>query len=311
MLRSLVDEVVRRRLWPIPVLAILIMIAAPVLFMRSASGTPVPPPKRVAAPDKMSDDAKDVVSTIDKRVGPRVKRTDKSQDPFAPPSSGAVKAAAAPAAATAPPPPASSATTSPVVIENSDGSTTTMTPKSTTAKKKTTVKTKVPAKTTPKVVAPDQRTSSAAERATVTYVDVRFGQRLGTMLRYRVPRLQTFRAGGNVAAMFVHYSKARDVAVFAVAPSTQVSGDVSCRKVRNVCRYVDIPAGSYARLTLRDSDGTYISRRLDVASIRHLPLVGNEDAMPRATTSATANCLLKGLLKLPASLPSISFDACD
>jgi hypothetical protein len=33
--------------------------------------------------------------------------------------------------------------------------------------------------------------------------------------------------------------------------------------------------------------------------------------MPRATSLETATCLLKGLLKLPASLPSIPVDACD
>lgn len=312
MLRSLVDEVVRRRLWPIPVIAILIMIGAPVLFMNSALEAPPARPGPPAAPGKLTPSGHKLLSGDDKAFAPHEKLKGKGQDPFAQ-SSGAARAAddsaTAPAAAAAPS--ASSATTSPVVVQNPDGSSSTM-PAATSTAKKATVKKKVPAKkTTPKVVVPEPTTSSAAARATVTYVDARFGKRMGTMLRYRVPRLQTFRAGGNVAAMFVRYSPTRDVAVFAIAPSTKVDGDVSCRKVKNVCRYVDIPAGSYARLRLLGSDGSVISRRLDVVSIRHLPLAGNEDAMPLATTGATASCLLKGLLRLPASLPSISFDACD
>jgi hypothetical protein len=309
MLRSLVDEVVRRRLWPIPVIAILIMIAAPVLFMNFASEALPDPPGPPAAPGKLSPGDRKLLSGDDRTFAPHEKLKGKGQDPFAQ-SSRAAKAAddtaTAPAVAAASP--ASSGTTSTVVVQNPDGSSSTMP----ATKQKATVEKKVPAKkTTPKVVVPEPTTSSAAARATVTYVDARFGQRMGTMLRYRIPRLQTFRAGGNVAAMFVRYSTTRDVAVFAIAPSTKVDGDVSCRKVKNVCRYVDIPAGSYARLRLLGRDGSVISRRLDVVSIRHLPLAGNEDAMPRATTGATASCLLKGLLRLPASLPSISFDACD
>jgi hypothetical protein len=143
---------------------------------------------------------------------------------------------------------------------------------------------------------------------TTTYVDVRFGARQNTYVRYRVPRLQTFRAGGRIAAMFVGYSSKRNVAVFAVAPSTQVKGDVECRTIKGVCRYVDIPAGKYARLVLRDLDGKAVSRRLDVVSIR--TLAGNEDAAPRENALGTATCLLKGLLKLTPYAPSIASDAC-
>ena len=54
MLRSLVDEVVRRRLWPIPLVALLIAVAAPVLFMKSpppdAPAATEAPPTAAAAP---------------------------------------------------------------------------------------------------------------------------------------------------------------------------------------------------------------------------------------------------------------------
>ncbi len=320
MLRSLVSEVVRRRLWPIPVAAILIAIAAPLLFMKSASVSPadsaVPP---VAAPGELPAAAKRFVTTSDKAATPRSKARRRGQDPFTPPA-GTTKARQGTASTTAPATTASTATVSTpasgsVAIRNSDGSTATMqVPKTTTkpasTKKATSKKATSKRKTTATVTAPEPSTD-ASDPATVTYVDVRFGKRQNSMIRHRVPRLQTFRAGGRVAAMFTHLSTTRDVAVFAIAPSTEVAGDVDCRKVKGVCRYVDIPAGSYARLRMRAANGSLISRRLDVVRIRRLPLAGNEDARPRATTLDTAKCLLRGLLKLPSSLPSISVDACD
>ncbi len=36
MLRNLLDEVRRRHLWPIPVIALLVAVAAPLLFLKSA-----------------------------------------------------------------------------------------------------------------------------------------------------------------------------------------------------------------------------------------------------------------------------------
>ncbi|MEY2516877.1 MAG: hypothetical protein QOJ89_4235 [bacterium] len=316
MLRSLVGEVVRRRLWPIPLAAILIAIAAPLLFMKSAADAPagsaVPP---VAAPGELPASAERLVTTSDKAVTPRQKAKPKGQDPFAPPASARkVVGDAAAAPTTTPAASVSAPSSGAVVIRNSDGSTATMpapktTTKATTTKKATTKKSTTPKVTTPKVTTPEPTTSSAAASVTTTYVDVRFGRRQNTMLRFRVPRLQAFRAGGKVAAMFVNYDKARHVAVFAIAPSTTVAGDVDCRKVKGVCRYVDIPAGSYARLRLHNADGSVISRRLDVVSIRTLP--GKEDAMPRATSLDTASCLLKRLQKLSTSIQSIAFDACD
>jgi hypothetical protein len=306
MLRSLVDEVVRRRMWPIPLVAILIAVAAPLLFMKSApdsaSSTAPPPP---APAGKLPGVAGQLVSTSDKAAAAHKRSKRKGQDPFAPPAS-AKSATTAPAAQRTP-----SAGGSTVVVKNSDGSTATLSvPKATaSASAPNTKATATKPATTPKVATPDPTTSSAAAKLAATSVDVRFGERMGTRTRQRVPRLQTFRAGGKVAAMFVHYSAEHDKAVFAIAPSTTVGGDVGCRKVQGVCRYVDIPAGSYARLTLRAEDGSYISRRLDVVQIRHLG--GTPEQSQRANTLTAATCLLKSLLKLPVSVPSISSDACE
>ena len=313
MLRSLIGEVVRRRLWPIPLAAILIAVAAPLLFMKSAPvDVPADAAPAAAAPGELSTRAQRLVATSDQAVASRKRSQRRSQDPFAPPASATkAKDAAAGAPPAAAPAATGSGAAGAVVIKNSDGSSTTMPATkqpATSKKKKTSMAKKKQAPAAKKKIAP--KPTPAPTPATVTYVDVRFGERKDTGLRHRVPRLQTFRAGGKVAAVFVKYSPAHDKAVFAIAPSTYVSGDVKCRKVNGVCRYVDIPEGEHVRLTLRGEDGRVVSRRLDVVRIRKMPLAGNESAARRTTPLADATCLLKGLLKLPVTLPSISVDAC-
>ena len=85
-----------------------------------------------------------------------------------------------------------------------------------------------------------------------------------------------------------------------------------------MCRYVDIPAGKSVLLTLRGTDGTIISRRLDVVSIKRVTeataaaTVPTAIAKPTSTNAlAEATCMLKSLLALPAILPSLSVDACE
>jgi hypothetical protein len=317
MLRNLVNEVVSRRMWPIPLVAIVVAVAAPLLFMKSA-GEPVgttPPP--MAQPGNLPAGAERLVSTQDKTAAKPSKAKHKSQDPFAPPKSAQPKGEPpAPATGATASTAATGSTANGVVIQNSDGSSSTMpvpasttrasAPKASTTKSnptKSTTQTTKP-KTTPKATTP----TVTVPQETTTYVDVRFGARQNTYLRYRVPRLQTFRAGGRIAAMFVGYSSKRNVAVFAVAPSTKIKGDVECRTIKGVCRYVDLPEGKYVRLVLRGVDGDLVSRRLDVVNIR--TLAGKEDTFPRENPLETATCLLKGLLKLTPNVPSIASDAC-
>lgn len=318
MLRNLVNEVVSRRMWPIPLVAILIAIAAPLIFMKSGGETSAslaPPP--VATPGELPESAAMLTSNKDKDAASGKKNTGKGRDPFEPavkPKKPATEAAAA-APSSAPAAAGTSGNPVPVVIQNSDGSSSTMSVpsgrKTATAPKGSTTKKSSPTqKKSTSTRKSTKTTSPATSRSTETstYVDVRFGERKDTYLRYRVPRLQTFRAGGRIAAMFVRYSAKRRVAVFAVAPSTIVKGDVQCREVKGVCRYVDLPAGSYARLVLKDLDGKLISRRLDVVSIRKVR--GAEDASPREQPLDTATCLLKSLLRLAPGVTSITSDAC-
>jgi hypothetical protein len=315
MLRSLVDEVVRRRLWPIPLAALLVAIAAPLLFMKSAptsAPAPTPVPEQVSLPRA----ADDLMKSTDKPRAAKRRLQRRATDPFAAPS----KAATASAAAAGGSGSTGSAQAVPITITNSDGSTTSATIAPSSGSSKSTgssTKSKPKAKAKPAAKKPATTkiptvtsSSSAAATQKVTYVDVRFGERMGTMTRYRVPRFQTFRAGGKVAAMFIRYSAVRNAAVFAIAPSTKVSG-VSCRKVKKVCRYVDVPVGGHARLSLVGRDGLVVSRRIDVVRVRHMPKIAGSTASARMTTLPAAKCLLQSLLSLSATAPSISTDSCE
>ncbi len=306
MLRSLVDEVVRRRLWPIPLVALLVAIAAPLLFMKSAppdapSATAAP---AAAAPGKLPARAGKLVATSDKAVTPRQKSKPKAQDPFAPPSSA--KADSAAAASTSSAPASKGATSSPksipLVITNSNG-------------EKLTVSAQKPKTSTKKSTTAAPQTPAVPASKGVVYVDVRFAEKGGSKVLRRVPRMETFRAEGKVAAIFVKYSPARRKAVFAIPASTAVKGDVKCRRKAGVCRYVDIPEGKHVRLTMRASDGSLVSRRLDVVSIHGEPAPAAAAAAPatapRTTPLDQATCLLKRLLSLSPVLPSISVDACE
>jgi hypothetical protein len=252
MLHDLLTEIVRRRLWPIPLIAAVVALAAPLLFLKSA---PVDaPPAAALAPafaphGKLPDRAQRLLAATEPGTAARSRgATRPSHDPFAPPSrrgstaKPAAQAAAKDSSAAADAP-------VPVVITNADGST---------------------AKTEP-APAPAPAASSDAPASSPTVssaaVDVRFGKDVDAKLRRQIPRLETFVARGNVVAVFVKYSPKRDKAVFAIAPSTLITGDVECRRKEGLCRYVDIPAGKHARLTWSLPDGSVVSRRLDVVRV--------------------------------------------
>jgi len=320
MFRGLVDELIRWRLLPVMLVAVLVIIAAPLLFLKSApEGAPAAseaPP--AAQPDHLPVGGESLVTSSDKATTPKYKGNS-SQDPFAPPASAvnAAKAATASATPAAPSgsPSASQASSggnlpSKAVITNADGSKTTI-----TTKKPSTGKKAAP-KSSPAPAPQPKSTPPAASKTTFAAVDVRFAKRKDSKARRSIPRLQTFKAGNAVAAMFVKYSPARKKAVFAIAPSTKVSGDVKCRRKKGVCRYVDISESKGVRLTVLKPNGAKISRRLDVVNIK-TPSEIASSAVPvpatatRSTPLGEAKCLLRGLLLLPSIFPSIPADACE
>jgi hypothetical protein len=308
MLRNLLHEIVRRRLWPIPVLAVLVALAAPVLFMKSApAGAPAADtaaPAPAVTGDLPARAQRLLAATAAARS--RGGATGSARDPFQAPAGhrGLATAAAAASGATAKTPrpaaagsPAGATSTSatkpvPVVIQNADGTTVTTTPPRTGSG------------------SGSGSHSSNALSASNASVDVRFGPRAGSRVHRSVPRLQTYFVHGNLVAAFVKYSPSRNKAVFAVAPGVIVSGPVKCRRIEGVCRYVDIAAGSYARLTMLTPDRIVVHRRLDVERIGSGGASGATTAKA-ARDSGINRCLLRKLKAQNAGAAPIDRDACE
>jgi hypothetical protein len=292
MLRNLLDEVRRRHLWPIPVVALLVAVAAPLLFLKSAPpDAPLASAPAPAAAPAGQLPARAVLATRNARKLAARDRSRKA-DPFQGPSSGGTTTAAKKASSdkkstgTAPEP-------VPVVITNPDGTS----PGATTT---------TPA--TPTAPIGDGAPTKVIPPAGPMLVNVRFGASMPAPLHPVIPRLQTFNAGGRVVAIFVKYSPTRDKAVFAIAPDSLLSGDVDCRRKEGVCRYVDIPAGKGVRLTATTSLGTLVTRRLDVESINPHPDPSATDAVSPAPVNGA--CLLGKLLTLSPGDASLATDAC-
>ncbi len=306
MLRNLVHEIVRRRLWPIPVLALLVAVAAPVLFLKSApAGAPA---AQTAAPvpataGELPARAQRLLAATGNGAS-RGGATGPRRDPFKAPSSHAASKAGASGSGAA-----AKTTTSgsggsgssaatgtdpvPVVIQNADG-----TPLTTTT---------TPATTTPGT---NPSTSTPALTAANAAVDIRFAERAGGAVHRAIPRLQTYFVHGKLAAVFVKYSPSRGKAVFAISPNVLVSGPVKCRRIEGVCRYVDIPSGSYARLTMLTPDRIVVHRRLDVVKI-HRGSTGTTTAAVAAESRGKNECLLSKLRGLRPGGAAIDRDACE
>jgi hypothetical protein len=300
MLRNLLNEIVRRRLWPIPAVALLVALAAPVLFLKSAPAdapavaTAAPAP---AAAGQLPARAERLLASTAAAAKGHTKGS--QRDPFEAPASHRVSADAAAGPAAAAPAAGSAAKPVAVVIQNADG----------TTPKTTSPSTPAPSASHPAVTVPAAPSTSPAPSDLVTSVDVRFGRSAGGRVHKAIPRLQPFFIHGKLAAVFVKYSPKRNRAVFAVAPGLLVTGPVKCRRLEGVCRYVDIPNGSFARLTTVTRDRIVVSRRLDVAAIHRGAKAGTTAVA--ASDAGTNGCLLRELKSMKPGDALFGRDACE
>ncbi|HEX4363815.1 MAG TPA: hypothetical protein VHZ75_04640 [Solirubrobacteraceae bacterium] len=302
MPRNLIDEIVRRRLWPLVAVAALVALAAPLLFLHSApQGAPTADTAAPAAPAtaKLPARAARLLATSDDE-GSTGHATGSSHDPLLPPAS--YRAAAAVGTTTTPAATPKTSSTSktkksskskpiPVVIQNADGSSTTSGSGSQDG-----------TDSTPATPANPLTAENAA-------VDIRFGKGADSPLRTAIPKLQALFIRGKVAAVFVKYSPSRRKAVFAVAPGIHVSGPVACRVENGVCRFLDIPAGSYARLTMLTSKREVVRRRLDVAHITRR--TGGKTTAGAASTSDANVCFLHKLEAMTPGSALVDRSACE
>ena len=257
MVRNLIGEVRSRRVLAFAALGVLVVLALPLLFLKSApEGAPAanaaaPAPAEEA---KLPARAARLLDASD-AAGSRGQATGSARDPLAPPASyrAALAAAAATGNGTAAAKSAPVSTPSPGAPAKIQQPPVTVTGPAGTA-------TKSPSRSNGKRTTRALTASNAA-------VDIRFGKTRDTRIRRAIPRMKTFFIHGKLAAVFVKYSPSRRKAVFAVAPNVIVTG-VKCRNQDGVCRYIDLAAGDYAWLTMVTPSRTIVNRRLDVVRVK-------------------------------------------
>ena len=297
MVSNLVNELVRRHLWPIPLIALIVLVAAPLFFLKPApTGAPA---ATAAAPapapaGELPARAERLVAASEKSSR---RPSGEKQDPFKPAvesphksdgsGGGSPKSPSSPSGSPSAAAPSSTDPIRVVVTNPSAGKGDSADP----------VESLTPIDSGKRVV------------SSLAVVDVRFGAELPGTLYRNIARLQPFVADNRIIAIFTKFSSSRDAAVFAVAPNTVVSGDVECRRENGVCRYVDIPEGKYVRLSVPAGNGTTISRRLEVVAVDRTP--SQSASRLSASGADTGRCLLGKLLALGATDTPLAADACQ
>ncbi len=293
MLRNLIDEVRNRRVLAFAALGVLVALALPLLFLKSApEGAPAADAAAPAAATeaKLPPRAARLLATTDPGApGGRAKGS--AQDPFAPPASYSAAAAQGSTGAAAPTQaPASSG-------GGGGGSTTTVTrsPKSTT-----------PSTSNNTTSTPRKARVLNAENASV---DIRFGPKPDTRIRRGIARQKGLYIHGKLVAMFVKYSPSRKAAVFALAPGLHITGPIKCRVVDGSCRYIDIPAGAHAWITSITASRTVVKRRLDVVRVKRRTASSGTRARS-ASARDEATCLARKLMAMERGDALLDRDAC-
>ena len=274
----------------------LVAVVAPLLFLKGApDGAPRPTRPLRQPPRRPSCRRGPPACSPPPTPAPPAAATGTAQDPFSPPAAFRAAAASAAAAGTATTAKSSgdaarstsSGTTStkpiPVVIQNGSSS-----------------------KKSPKSSKSSGNSNSSTAPASTQTVDIRFGKKKDSPIKRAIPRNKAFYIHGKLVAMFVKYSPNRKKAIFAVAPGVHISGPVSTRVSDNV-RYVDVPVGSHARLTMITANRVIVKRRLDIVRARS---VSRAKATP-AAASAEGACLLGKLVAMKPGDRFLDRDACE
>ena len=294
-MRNLIEEVRNRRVLAFAALGVLVALALPLLFLKSApEGAPEANMAAPAAAEqaKLPARAARLLATTDAGTASGQAKGS-SHDPFNPPASFRAAADQGKAAAT----PAKTATEK--ATKNSDGGS------AATAPAPAVVQNPAPAATSNNAA---PRRTTRALNAKNASVDIRFGPKADTKLRRGIARQKGLYIHGKLVAMFVKYSPSRKAAVFALAPGLHITGPVKCRVKDGSCRYLDIPAGAHAWITTVTASRTVVSRRLDVVRITRRSARSSTRAT--AARSGDGACLLGKLLGQKAGDAPLDRDAC-
>jgi hypothetical protein len=275
-LRSILRDLIDRRLWPVALLLAVALAAVPVVLGREGDAAPLPVPATPSATAESAATAKAEV-TLDTSVPQRRDRGGKVRNPFKGVASAATKttATALPAGDAATPtsgtssasapdsgPSAGSGSSSPATTgspsaDATSGSTPTTTP---TTKPTTKPKTTTPAK--PK----------AEDPSDTFHVSIRFGLNGGKLTTQRdVARLSAL---PSVTDPFFVYLGVLETAtthekraVFLVSSDATPNGEGACHPTKDDCESVELAVGQTAYFDYTAPSGAVTQYQLELAGI--------------------------------------------
>jgi hypothetical protein len=247
-LRTLLNELVERRLWPVALLLVLALVAVPLLLAKPAASTDdgappatSPPEAQAAAvaaaraPGDTAPGGEPVVA-VAQAEEPNAPLRGRAKNPFRqqhlaadPSAAGAVSAGTASSAG-------GSDTSGSAGSGDSDGQT--------------------------------QTPSSPQETYTYTTIDVRFGK-AGLSLRRLddVPRLTPLPSAAEPIVVFLGMRADRQTAVFLVSTDVHAQGDGKCVPSRKTCEAIELTRGDVALLDFADADGSVTQYELDLVDV--------------------------------------------
>jgi hypothetical protein len=282
-LRNVLKDLVDKRLWPVALLLVAALVAAPIVLGRSSdAAAPAPAPiAGTATPATDGATASSDKEAVSLATDPSDARHDdgKVRDPFAAPKSAkkakvATKAVASTAAATPAPVTVSTGSSSSMSStgSSSTGSTPTATPSSGTASGTAKPTTKPKAKTTTKAKKP------AADDASDTYhVSLKIGvvKPDGSVDPKTLDDVARLSALPSVTDPFFVYlgvlqttgTKPEKRAVFLVSSDATPNGEGACHPTKNDCESVELAVGETAFFDYAAPNGAVTQYQLELTGI--------------------------------------------
>jgi hypothetical protein len=249
-LRSVWDELVERRLWPLALALVVAIVAIPVLLSKPAkeASAPAPPPPATgsASPAAAFQPAVSIQGRKSSQIRKNLRRFTR-KNPFTPqgvnlsPTSGTAspQGAAASATSTSSSSTSSASTTTPATTGGSSGSTTT---------------TPSPATTTPQVFY-------------YTYtVDVKFGK-TGQEDEKKLTEFRALPGSDNPVVVFMGVRPDAETAVFLIAADASTTGTGTCKPSDTECTFLYLKKGDKQTIEATNADSSitdYTLKLLDV-----------------------------------------------
>jgi hypothetical protein len=261
--RSIFNDLVDRRLWPVALALVAALVAVPVLL---AGGSSAPAPDAAAplanAAPASNPTAQAAISVSTPSTAPQ-NRPGSVRNPFAQHKS---KAAAAPTALT--PPPAATGTP---YVPSSPG-----------------VGLGLP--TTPSVT-PIVPNTGGGTNTTVTdvwRVDLRFGDAGNQKVRHDIPRLTPLPSATNPFFIFLGVMNDHKTAVFLISSDATATGDGKCTPNATQCDTIEMRAGDTEFFDVAQGNAGVVQYELDLLKVSH------GKVRSKAATASAARKVSKG-----------------